>query len=391
MTEHRSILTPAKIFMISVGFWKYPHHQYPAKLFYKLYSALFVLYFFLYTISLYTKFIITVSTASRLDPDVIKQLAYVIGYLMTTYVIMVCRGASFNDVISDIALEERHILNSEDDDILKSHLRYIIWDNWINLLFAVFTIGTGLALGMENVLRNVEVARYNRHHNVTLERPLLMEVYYFNLNEQKWANLLLVISEVSLACNTLMFLASKVSVYTCILFASSVLKMIQIKFRKMGLGQEDTLAALKQLVVEHQRIIALVDKLNGSIKYLILLEYLLNSLNVAAVSVQLITYDKKMLLTPIFYLCFLLIQVFILGISSNEIKIQSLALSDAAYSTPWHDQSEAVKKILLTVIARTQIPLKLTIGPFRPMVIESAIAVCKASYSYVTLMMHNVQ
>ncbi|XP_060516164.1 uncharacterized protein LOC132695731 isoform X2 [Cylas formicarius] len=391
MVEHRSILTVAKMFMTLVGFWKYPHQQHLTKFFYNLYSLLIVLYFFLYTSCLYIKFIITVSTASSLDPDNFTQLAYVIGHMMATYVIMVCRGSNFNGVISEIAVEENRILEGGDDDILKSHLQLIRWDNWINLLFAVFTIGTGFALGLENLLRNVEIAHYNRDHNTTLERPLLVQIYYFKINKHKWANSLLVISEISFACTTLMFLACKVSVYTCIVFASSVLKMIQIKFRKMGLGKENPLAALKQLVAEHQRVIAFVDRLNASIKFQILLEYLLNSLNVAAVSIQLITYEKKMLLTPILYLGFLLIQVFVLGISANEIRIQSLAVSDAIYFSPWEEQSEAAKKILLTVIARAQIPLELTIGPFGPMVIESALAICKASYSYVTLMMTNVQ
>ncbi|XP_060516166.1 uncharacterized protein LOC132695731 isoform X4 [Cylas formicarius] len=358
MVEHRSILTVAKMFMTLVGFWKYPHQQHLTKFFYNLYSLLIVLYFFLYTSCLYIKFIITVSTASSLDPDNFTQLAYVIGHMMATYVIMVCRGSNFNGVISEIAVEENRILEGGDDDILKSHLQLIRWDNWINLLFAVFTIGTGFALGLENLLRNVEIAHYNRDHNTTLERPLLVQIYYFKINKHKWANSLLVISEISFACTTLMFLACKVSVYTCIVFASSVLKMIQIKFRKMGLGKENPLAALKQLVAEHQRVIAFVDRLNASIKFQILLEYLLNSLNVAAVSIQLIT---------------------------------SLAVSDAIYFSPWEEQSEAAKKILLTVIARAQIPLELTIGPFGPMVIESALAICKASYSYVTLMMTNVQ
>ncbi|XP_060534066.1 uncharacterized protein LOC132706631 isoform X2 [Cylas formicarius] len=387
MVDHQSILTPTKTFMTSVGFWKYPHQKYPARYFYNLYSALFVFYFSLYAMCLYIKFIITMATTSTLNPEVIKQLAYVISYLMTTYMIVVCRGASFNDVIADIVLEERRLMAYGDGDVMKSHFQHIRWDNWIILLFAVFTIGTGFALALENCLQNVERARYNRHHNTTLERPLLVELYYFKINKHKRANLLLVASEISLACNMLMILASKISVYTCIIFASSILKIVQIRFRKMGLGQADTLAALRRLVGEHQRVIGFVDKLNCSIKYLTLLEYLLNSLNVAAVSIQIIT----MLLTPVFYLCFLLVQIFIMGMGANEIKVQSLALSDAIYSSPWHEQSEKVKKILLTVIARTQIPLKLTIGPFGPMVIESAIAICKASYSYVTLMMHDVR
>ncbi|XP_060534057.1 uncharacterized protein LOC132706626 [Cylas formicarius] len=389
--RHPSILTFARYSMSSVGFWKYPNQKYPLKLFYHFYSAFFIFYYVTYTVSACTQFTITLTAASAFDSAMIKQLSFVITILISFYVIMVCHSKTFNKNISHIVREERSMLQSDDADVIKFHLQQIRNCNAMNAIVSILAFGTGFAMALENYLINVKVARYNKDHNTTLERPLLIDLYYFKIDKHKRCDLLLVFAEMSFAFNTLIMLSPKLSIYACVIFTSSLLKQLQIRFSKLGLGREDTLTSLKHLVREHQKIIAFVIQLNASMKFLILLEYLLNSLNVAAVSVQFITYEKKMLLMPCFYIFFLLVQVFTMGISANEIKAQSLALSDAIYSSPWQEQNESVKKILLIVIGRTQRPLMLTIGPFGPMVIDSALAICKASYSYVTLMMHNVQ
>ncbi|XP_060533836.1 odorant receptor Or2-like [Cylas formicarius] len=136
-----------------------------------------------------------------------------------------------------------------------------------------------------------------------------------------------------------------------------------------------------------------VTNLNAVIRNLLLLEYFLNSLNLAAVSVQFLTVyeDAKKLSIPAFSLCFVLGQIFILGLTTDEIRVQSLALSDALYDGPWHHQNEEVKKMILIVLTRTQRPLELTIGPFEPMTMQSALAILKASYSYVSLMAQTAQ
>ncbi|XP_060534047.1 uncharacterized protein LOC132706620 isoform X2 [Cylas formicarius] len=389
--RQQSILTLAKYSMTLVGFWQYPSQKYPLKLLYSIYSAFFVIYFMTYTCSVCIKFAITLTTASTFDSEIIKQLAFTLSILMTMYVVMVCHSSGFNKILSYIVNEERSILQTEDFDILKSHLQQIRNCNNLNAIYAVFTFGTGFAMALENYLQSIEVARYNSDRNTTLERPQLVGLYYFGINPYKHADLLLVISEICILFNVLIMLSSKLGVFTCVIFGISLLKKLQISFRKMGVDRENALAVLNRLVDDHQRVIAFADKLNASIKYLILVEYILNSLNVAAVSVQFITYDKKMLLLPFFYLFFLLIQVFIMGIGANEISVESVNLSNALYFSPWYEQSEAAKKVILIIIARTQKPINLTIGQFRPMVIDSALAICKASYSYVTLMMHNVQ
>ncbi|XP_060518610.1 odorant receptor Or2-like isoform X2 [Cylas formicarius] len=128
-----------------------------------------------------------------------------------------------------------------------------------------------------------------------------------------------------------------------------------------------------------------VHNFNRSMKYLILVEYLLTSLNIAAVSIQMILFNSTRA-SATFFLSYLFSQIFILGWSANEIKMQSLAISDAIYDSPWYYQNGNAKKAVLLIIMRAQRPLQLTIGPFDAMSTETAVTVVKGSYSYVTLM-----
>ncbi|XP_030750821.1 odorant receptor Or2-like [Sitophilus oryzae] len=79
-------------------------------------------------------------------------------------------------------------------------------------------------------------------------------------------------------------------------------------------------------------------------------------------------------------------QIFVLAYSTNEVKDQSLAIYSALWNSLWYNTDQSTKKSIIIMMAASQRPLLLTIGPFGPMTLDSAIAVMKAAYSYATLM-----
>ncbi|XP_060534056.1 odorant receptor 2a-like [Cylas formicarius] len=392
IAKSKSILSFSKILLIIAGLWKLklPVKHPIAIIVYALYSTFITVYFATLALSMTVQFGITMATKFA-GPDTFKQLSFVIVLIVTYYITLVIRSRSFTDLVARVEIEEMRLMLLEDDEMLLSHLKEIRFSNVVSTTFLVLTIVTGATLIWENFWSNMKVVTYNRVHNASLERPILFDLYYFNVNKHKHENFVLMVTEVVMAFNTIVVVSTKGIVYACITFAVSALKCLQIRFRKLGIRQDRALADLKLHVVEHYRIMEFITNLNGVIKNLLLLEYFLNSLNLAAVSVQFLTYDPKMLLAPACYLCFVLIQVFILGLTTDEIKVQSLALSEALYDSPWHNQNEEVKKMILTVLTRTRRPLELTIGPFNPMTMQSALAILKASYSYVSLMAQNSQ
>ncbi|XP_060534083.1 odorant receptor 2a-like [Cylas formicarius] len=376
IAKSKSILSFSKVFLLSVGLWKLklPFRHPAATIVYALYSTFITLYFATLAVSMSIKFGITLTT-NFADPDIFQQLSFLIVILTTHYVTVVIRSDGFIDLISQVEREEKRLMRSEVGEIVNSHHKEIRFSNVVSATFVVLTSCTGASLIWENFRSNMAVVGYNRKNNASLERPILVDLYYFNVNKLHHENFILVVTEIVLCFNTLVIASTKMIVYACITFAASALRCLHIRFRKLGLQRDDAFNDLKLLIDDHQTIIEFVKILNEFIKFLLLLEYFLNSLNVAAVSVQFLTQEARLLLIPAFYLCFVLVQVFILGLTTDEIKVQSLALSDALYASPWHQQSEEVKKMILTVLTRTQRPLELTVGPFNAMTMQSALAV----------------
>ncbi|XP_060534061.1 uncharacterized protein LOC132706628 isoform X2 [Cylas formicarius] len=288
--KRRSIVSFSKWFMISVGMWTLdlPTRNNALCKVYALYSIFISFYFATFVSSICIQFTITLTTQTT-DLETFKQLPFVISLLITHYVTVVIRSSKFTEIITNVVNEENLISISDDEDILNSHLEEVRFNDALSAIFFALTACTGSTLILENFWHNMEVARYNREKNVTLDRPILLHLYYFNVNKRKHETLVLAITEVALVFNTLIIFSTKVIIFTCAAFASSALKNLQIRFRRVGLRCDDALTNLKLLIVEHQGVIEFVKNLNESIRYLLLLEYLLNSLNVAAVSVQFLT------------------------------------------------------------------------------------------------------
>ncbi|XP_076255837.1 odorant receptor 10-like [Rhynchophorus ferrugineus] len=132
--------------------------------------------------------------------------------------------------------------------------------------------------------------------------------------------------------------------------------------------------------------------MNESVKYVVLMEFLFNTFTVASVLFQLVTIKvlSKFLFAFLFN-CMLVSQIFIFAWTANEVKEQSVSISNCIYESPWYETKKEVKTLLLIMLLRTQKPLVVTIGPFNPMTNETALMTLKAAYSYATVMMKGFQ
>nr|QXE93223.1 odorant receptor 44 [Eucryptorrhynchus scrobiculatus] len=128
-----------------------------------------------------------------------------------------------------------------------------------------------------------------------------------------------------------------------------------------------------------------VNHFNECTKYVILMEFILTSLDMASASTNLIKTksDKGWLLL---FFVLLLIQIMLIGWTSNEIKVESEAIADAVYESKWYLLNKEANQLTQIMIARAQRPLLMTIGPFGPMTTNSVLMVLKAAYSYVSIM-----
>ncbi|XP_060533699.1 uncharacterized protein LOC132706394 isoform X3 [Cylas formicarius] len=370
LTDQQILKLPRNT-MLLAGIWRFPwtSNVLLAKV-YQFYSALIQIYYPVFLTSM------SVGFAKMLGEQVYSVSVFrSFGMMITLFVVQVkvilfqTRGVK--RIISQVMEEERPILDSDDGQIIRNHSKRVRFCRISSMAIFGFNFLSGVAMTSANIIARFQIGRRNEMLNETTAKPFIYDLYYPALDPQEHPTFPMVVNYISMPVAAFM-VSTQVVFVSCVVFAASMLETLQVKFKKSA-GFEDD-ATLRRLISEHQHAIRFVEKLNDSTKHLMLLEYLLNSLNVASVSIQFLVSERNVSLAfPIFHFGLLLVQIFVLAWSSNEIKVQSLELADAIYECPWFERSEYSKKLLLVAIMRSQRPLVLTIGPLGAMSNESAL------------------
>ncbi|XP_060528937.1 odorant receptor Or2-like isoform X2 [Cylas formicarius] len=240
----------------------------------------------------------------------------------------------------------------------------------------IFSISAFIAVALivANGLERHQIEKYNQYYNDSLPKPTLFPLYYGNIDTEEYGTMLVILN--LLCAVTIIFISTSAQCLylTCIIFATSMLKALQIRFAKMLDEDGNILETIKNLINEHQKVIMFVQELNDTVKYLMMMDYLLNAVNIAGVVIILLeASDGIEVASTLFYAGRLITIVFALGWTSNEIQIQSQALADAICETPWWEQRRDTQKLLHMMIVRAQCPLAITIGPFDEMTIRSSL------------------
>ncbi|CAG9764086.1 unnamed protein product [Ceutorhynchus assimilis] len=141
-------------------------------------------------------------------------------------------------------------------------------------------------------------------------------------------------------------------------------------------------------IVKHKNIIMYVKHFNETMSGLMVLEFFHFSLEIAAMCIQTVANDFSpaiMLFVADGFIS-LIVRLFLYYYYANEVIVLSQELAISIYKSNWYDQSPKVKFMMQIFIARAQIPLSYTIGPFSDMSLDSMIAILKATYTYIMLM-----
>ncbi|XP_060517406.1 uncharacterized protein LOC132696538 isoform X2 [Cylas formicarius] len=324
--HNEGILNFPKYCMIAMGMWRLnlPTQNKILTKFYIIYSCLIQIYYPVFWTSLFVKFVIVMidKNSNKSMEEWFKDLSYVVGFLI---IMMSSQFWQKKDSVRNILYvieEENVLLRSRDEELLKCHLELVQFSRLMNYVFLCIAVGAGVSVMSETFRRRNEVEKYNKKYNGTLEKPYAFDLFFlFDFDKEQYSSLLLIVDGISCLLTDIMGISSKIMFISCIIFACSSLQRLQIKCRKMTLYETDLFDALSHLIRENQQIIRFVQNLNHSIKYLILVEYLLTSLNIAAVSIQVMLFNSTRA-SALFFLSYLFSQILILGWSANEIKMQ---------------------------------------------------------------------
>ncbi|XP_060526087.1 odorant receptor 22a-like [Cylas formicarius] len=391
---NRSMLDFSRLNMTYAGIWRFgPSSKRLIRFLYLLYSTFVFIYFPVFLTSLTIQFSIMLSFDEEFKAapqKVFRTITLMITLWTVEIKAKLIQTARIKRIIAYILAEETKIRHSPDEDVARCYFEQAKFCRRSNLIIFSVTMTVATSMIVGNFVQCRQVEQHNRLRNDTISKSFTYELYYAGLDRKMAESVLEATNDLSVLIAASLVSSTQLVFISCMIFATSLIKIMQIRFRKMVTYGDDVVVTLRDLVLEHQKVIDFVDQLNAAMKNLILLEYLLHSLNFASVSIQFIKSERNISMAfPVCYLGLLVVQTFFLGWNANEVKIQSLMMADALYESPWYEQTQEVKGLLLVALTRSQRPLTLTIGPFDAMTVESSLTIMKASYSYVTVMIQS--
>nr|WJJ63332.1 odorant receptor 32 [Pachyrhinus yasumatsui] len=192
---------------------------------------------------------------------------------------------------------------------------------------------------------------------------------------------------------TMYNITTHMALVTLLMYASSQLEILQYRLKHYisdDFNEEQmdkNVMALKRFIKEHQYIIEFTKKINKKCKNIVMMEYILSSFDAASVTISITRMELSEMLWLCAFLVLLVIQIFCLAWSCNEVNLESQAVADAAFESRWRLLNKEGKQVTQIMIQQAQQrPLMMTIGPFGPMTMQSFLTIWKAAYSYLSIM-----
>lgn len=141
----------------------------------------------------------------------------------------------------------------------------------------------------------------------------------------------------------------------------------------------------------HKRISRYMKELNELFTTVCLVELcvLVSALSVLLL-VVIVADTTSIIIIDSFYIILLSSQMFIQYWAANELMVQSSKLTFVIYDLPWYHFSEKNKKTLLIILTFTMDPMKLMLGNFAIMNLETYQTVLNAAYSYFTILRRSI-
>ncbi|ERL93969.1 odorant receptor Or2 isoform X1 [Dendroctonus ponderosae] len=397
-TKKAQLISWTKVFMIGGGFWNQPlTNSYIGEKVYFCYSIFMKCGCFMWWSMMVGELFRLVAYGYDVE-IILAQFGLVVNASKIMFKLVVYIRENLLALFKDITEKDVEIWNLDNEEI---HTVY--WKNikLIKSYVLALSVSTSLCLGMLDVsgihviLKTVE---HNKAFNDTLEAHAMYQTI-LPLNKLDNLPLLFTLQAYLAIIGFVYNCLTHLMFATLLVYAATQIQILQIRSKNFigadqlsGSDMRDKLLVLKEISQDHQYIIGFVENLNSRTRYIVLVEFILSSFDLASVSVNLITLDFSssdiagQLIFNLSFFVLLSIQISILGWSCNEIKCESEELANALYASNWYLLNPKGQKMMQIMMARAQKPLIMTIGPFGAMTTNSVLAILKGAYSYVSIM-----
>ncbi|XP_076258678.1 uncharacterized protein LOC143195448 isoform X3 [Rhynchophorus ferrugineus] len=310
--------------MLIIGVWKPSLNQ--TKLFrriYDVYSVSSVTCFFACPICLALN--IPKSYRTNSVQILTENIGYFIIALMMLWKGLVCRSRGMKKLIDSCIDEETRILTSELPDLKEIYKKYIKYSLTLNKSLVCFLVFLYITFGSTKVGLYLEFRKYNS----TVEKPLILPIWTF-YNSNYYYNISCCIGICFALIGGIYYMTSLCLFSSLMIFVSAKLDMLTKSFRNYDSSvqtegdETETKAWLRTIIKKHQFVINYVEGINNAICYLLLAEFILNSVHLASVMVQILLYSST-LTDYVFwssYSVLVITQLFTMTWHANEIQLK---------------------------------------------------------------------
>ncbi|CAH1104695.1 unnamed protein product [Psylliodes chrysocephalus] len=297
--------------------------------------------------------------------------------------IIICQRENIAQILTHIVKYDENLdkLDKENLKIYYSIVRY-------NTIFCLTLFFFSGMCGVTVVFCKLVVYKHSSNqatlgliNDTEILKPLPYYIWRpIDYKEHYFAAFILDIVTASIGCtyNT----STQIVYLTLLTFIIGQLKILQVNFRNYGFvcSQKSTdkekFYYLRNLIIEHQRIISFVKELDDNMKYLLFLEFTINPIQITSSLYEILVFKLDTMLPFRITLLFcMMLQIFVLTWHANQIQIYSMGVSQAVYDSEWYDLPQRIKHHLLIILMRAQKPLTLSVGPFFVLTNSAAVTV----------------
>ncbi|XP_060524863.1 odorant receptor 67c-like isoform X3 [Cylas formicarius] len=377
MAPNAELFRNARWLMIASGTWRLDIPNVPKSFykFYKIYSTAIHLYYSSTPVALLLELYSLFKYDKVAGFENISMFIYMVILIVK---IRICQSRRVIELLRTSLKEETDIHSQSDKNILKIYKSHVSYCTKITTFLTVLVVWSAIYLSGSGIINSWTFPEFVS--NETVSKPLPLSLWYpFDKNKHHNFVLSHQITQIML---TSLFSGS---VHT---FSNSV--MIYLRARLVILQHQfknfDSITActespkvdlaghlrLKALSIKHQRLIRSVHNLNQLLQGIMVLEYSVTSVVLAAVIFQIL--EREELIFNCSYFVLVTCQLMALAWNSDQIIVQSFGLSTSLYSSRWYEQDLTTKRMTHIMIMRCQKPLCLTIGSFGAMTTDAALS-----------------
>ncbi|XP_060533939.1 odorant receptor 30a-like isoform X2 [Cylas formicarius] len=383
MSERMRLFHFAKLSMTVVCMWRLdrPPLSKFANLMYQLYSVV------LRAILCSVPALMAVNFPSLLnsDPNSAIEGASKMLYCM----ILVVKAYSYQsnkcrDLLAKATEEESSLYDIDDDDVTRIYKEHVRFCHMLSKLFYISSILSSSTLCAIAIVNSY---KFSKIVDGVGEKPTPL-LFWYPFDKNRYHIWVMVHQFISILVASCYVLPNNVYYNSVMIYVRSRLRILQHYFRNYPQyalsGRLTTLQMLNVLCVKHQDLINYINDVNCSVRDAVFFEYNVISVILATILYQ-VVQGQDTLFNSIFAFV-VCIQLMILAWTSDEIALQSSSLGAALYESKWFDQSQESKVLIGIMMMGCRKPLSISIGPFGPMTMLSAMSRLKLAYSYMSVM-----